>query len=298
MRHFAITRCVIVTLACILAVNLAVQASEEAGQPKERGYYLPTRITVVYYDEAAIAEPGIPEWLAVAVNVIRELYPVYDKYLESDGHIPSGAIELRAQSTGPIGWNSSTTIGFNINYIKPGQPGEEDWGMIAHELVHFIQGYPGGPGTGVPSWVTEGIGDYVRHAFFEPEKEMRPVNPDRARYTDMYQISAGFLMWLADVYDLEIVPKLNVHGRHRTYSEDLFEEYTGKKLDDLWAEYVEKILRPLRDENRRMVPAVMFPNLMEHLKKFKENFAALEVEPRPQPSGQGQRQGRQRPAAE
>ncbi len=275
----------------------SLQAQDEA-KPKERGYYLPTRITVVYADEKAIAEPGISEWLATAVNVVRDLYPKYDKYLETEGYIPAGSIELRAQSTGPIGWNSSTTIGFSTEYIKPGAGGEKDWGMIAHELVHFVQSYRGGPGEGVPGWITEGIGDYVRHAFFEPGKEMRAVNPDRAKYTDAYQVSAGFLLWLAETYDLEIVPKLNAHGRKRTYSESVFEEYTGKKLDDLWADYVEKVLRPLREDNKRLVPAIWFPKLMQHLKEFNERFAQLQPETRP-PQEPGSEQGRrQRPQPE
>ena len=281
-------------IALIFAMSLSAiecRGTQEPERTQERGYYLPTRITIVYYDEAAIAEEGIPEWLAVAVNVIRDLYPKYDKYLESEGHIPSGAIELRAQSTGPIGWNSSTTIGFNVNYIKPGAAGEKDWGMIAHELVHFVQSYPGGPGTGVPGWITEGIGDYVRHAFFEPEKEMRPVNPDRANYTNAYQVSAGFLMWLAEYYDIEIVPKLNVLGRQRTYSDEVFVEYTGKNLDALWAEYVEKILKPLRDEDKRMVPATMFPKLMKHIEEFEKHFATLQPEQRPQQEQMEQQRG-------
>jgi len=280
----------------LFPVELKAQDIQQS-ELKERGYYLPTRITITYNDQSTIAEPGIPEWLAVAVNVIRELYPKYDKYLETEGHIPSGVIELRAQSTGPIGWNSSTTIGFNIDYIKPGAGGEKDWGMIAHELVHFIQNYQGGQGTGVPGWITEGIGDYVRHAIFEPEKEMRPVNPDRAKYTDAYQVSAGFLMWIAEAYDKDLVPKLNMHGRKRTYSDDVFEEYTGKKLDDLWAEYIEKIIRPLQQENKRLVPAIWFPKLMQHLQEFEKRFALLQPEQRPQEQqGEGRGQGRgQRP---
>jgi RNAse (barnase) inhibitor barstar len=249
---------------------------------QERGYYLPAKITAVLYDEATIAEPGIAEFLAAAMNVASEWYPVIDKYLESEGHIPTGDITLRAQSTGPIGWASGTTIGFNIDWIKPGARGEKDWGMVVHEVVHFIQGYRRGPGTGVPFWVMEGIADYVRHALFEPEAEMRPVNPETASYTQAYQISAGFLMWIADTYDLDIVPKLNVHGRQRTYSDDVFVEYTGKNYDALWAEYVEKILRPLHAEDKRMVPATMFPNLMQHLEEFYQRIAKLEAEPRPQ----------------
>ena len=288
-----------IALLLMLGTSIASLNAQEAEQRQERGYFLPTRITVHLMDEATIAEPGIIEWLAVAVNVVRELYPMYDKYLESEGHIPSGHITLQAQSTGPIGWNSATTIGFNIDWIKPGARGEEDWGMIAHELVHFIQGYPGGAGTGVPMWITEGIGDYVRHTFFEPEREMRPV-PRNARYTNAYQISAAFLMWIAENYNLEIVPLLNIHGRSRTYSPDVFVEYTGKELDDLWTEYVETFLQPLWDAERRIVPATMFPKLMQHLAEFKERFATLGPEPRPAPpqaqgGGQGQRgQGGQR----
>ena len=284
------------TIVLVFPSFFANMVAQETINPQERGYYLPTRVTVEYYDEQTIAEPGIPEWLAMAVSVIRELYPKYDKYLESEGHIPAGSVALRAQSTGPIGWNSNTTIGFNISWIKPGAGGEKDWGMIAHELVHFVQNYKDGPGEGVPGWVTEGIGDYMRHAFFEPEKEMRPVNPEKASYTNAYQVSAGFLMWLADTYDLEIVPKLNRHGRQRTYSVDVFEEFTGKKLDDLWAEYVEKILNPLQAENKRLVPAITFPKLMRHLKAFDERFATLQPEKRPQQEqeqGRGQRQRRQ-----
>ena len=278
-------------LAFLWSINCLV--AQEATETKpERGYYMPTRITVVYTDAAVIAQEGIPEWLAMAVNVVREYYPLYDKYLETEGHVPSGNVTLQAESGGAIGWNSDTTIGFSINYIKPGAAGEKDWGMIAHELVHFIQGYRDGPGTGVPGWVTEGIGDFVRHAFFEPEKEMRPVNAERASYRNAYQVSAGFLMWIAEHYDLEIVPKLNAHGRFRTYSPEVFVEYTGKSLDDLWAEYAEKILRPLNAENKHMVPAVMFPKLMAHLEKFQAHVATLSEEPRPQ--GQ-QRQGQRQP---
>jgi hypothetical protein len=304
-RTFGITLSIFLVIGCFHAANIPVavalmaqetQASEEPKQ--ERGYYLPTRITVVYADEKVIAQDGIPEWLAEAVKVVRKYYPIYDKYLETEGHIPSGAIELRAESSGPIGWNSNTTIGFSIEWIKPGAGGEKDWGMIAHELVHFVQSYPGGPGTGMPTWAMEGIGDFVRHAFFEPEKPMRPVNPDRASYRDAYQVTAGFFLYIVDAYDTDFVKKLNEMGRKRTYSEEIFEQSTGKTLDDLWAEYVEKILRPLQRENKRMVPATMFPNLMQHVREFEEHFATLKEEPRPQqqqPQQRGQGGQRQRP---
>ena len=305
-RTFCIALLLVVGCFYATAASVAVelmaqetQVSEEA--KKERGYYMPTRITVVYSDEKVIAQEGIPEWLVEAVKVIRKFYPMYDKYFETEGHVPSGTIELIAESSGAIGWNSSASIGFSIEYIKPGAGGEKDWGMIAHELVHFIQNYQGGPGTGIPGWATEGIGDFVRHAFFEPEKEMRPVNPTRAKYTDAYQVTAGFFMYIVDAYDTDFVKKLNEMGRKRTYTVEIFEQSTGKNVDDLWAEYVEKILQPLQRENKRMVPATLFPNLMEHVKDFEAHFATLKEEPRPQRQPQQRGQGggqRQRPQTE
>ncbi|MCL2710825.1 MAG: basic secretory family protein [Planctomycetaceae bacterium] len=280
------------SLAFVFLLSVNCLLAQEATEPKpERGYYMPTRITVVYSDEKVIAQEGIPEWLTMAIKVIRECYPLYDKYLETEGFIPAGAIELRAESSGPIGWNSSTTIGFSIEWIKPGAGGAEDWGMIAHELVHFVQNYQGGEGTGIPGWATEGIGDFVRHVFFEPEKEMRAVNPDRASYTNAYQITAGFFMYICDAYDLDFVKKLNEMGRKRTYTVDIFEQSTGKKIDDLWAEYIEKVVRPLQQENKRIVPTTQFPKLMQSINEFKAHVATLSEEPRPRPQQQGQQQG-------
>jgi len=271
--------------------KLSAQEPEKIG---ERGYYLPTRIVVEFSGEKVVAEKGIPEWASAAVNLINELYPKYDKLLETEGHIPSGTITLRFEDSETIGWNSNTTIGISIRWIKPGERGEKDFGMVAHELVHFVQNYQGGDGTGIPGWATEGIGDYVRHVFYEPEKEMRPVNPDRESYTNGYQISGAFFMWIEDTYDRNFVKKLNLCARKRTYSDNLFVESTGKNLSDLWAEYVEKIIKPLRQENKRIVPATMFPNLMKYKKEFEEHFATLKQEMRPQQQGdeQGRRQGR------
>jgi len=287
-----------------LAVNLMAQETQATGEsekPKARGYYMPTRITVRYMDEKVIAQEGIPEWLAMAVKVIRENYPRYDIYLQTEGHIPSGDITLQAESSGAIGWNSNTTIGFSIEWIKPGAGGEKDWGMIAHELVHFVQNYRGGEGTGLPGWVTEGIADYMRHVFFEPEKEMRPFNA-RENYDGAYQVTAAFFMYIVDTYDKDFVKTLNESGRKRTYSEDIFEKSTGKNVEALWAEYDEKVRQPHMAARTKMVPAKQFPNLMKYKKEFDEYFATLKEESRPgqQQPGQGQPrqgQGRQRPPA-
>jgi len=293
-RAFCIVFSLLLVIGCLHVASTAI--AEEV--QRERGFFMPTSITIVLANERVLAQEGIPEWMAEAAKIVMANYGLYDKYLETEGHIPPGDIILRAQDTGAIGWASGPTLGFNISWIAPGRGGHRDWGMVAHELVHLIQGYPGGQqGAGLPFWAMEGLTDAMRHTFFEPEVPMRSVNPANASYTNAYQITAGFFMYIMDEYDTEFLRTLNRMGRTRTYSVDIFEESTGKGLDELWAEYTEKILVPHHRDNRRMVPATLFPNLMQHVQEFKEHFATLEEEPRPgqeQPRGQGQGGQRQR----
>jgi len=176
--------------------------------------------------------------------------------------------------------------------------------MVAHELVHVIQRYPGGrggQGQGLPFWAMEGLTDYIRHVHFEPEVQMRPFNRGE-NYDGNYQITAAFFMYIVDTYDKDFITKLNEMGRKRTYSADIFEKSTGKNVEALWAEYDEKVRQPHMAARTRMIPVVQFPNVMKHKAEFEENLAkslaaALNQEPPqpPQQQGQGQRQGRQRP---
>ena len=115
--------------------------------------------------------------------------------------------------------------------------------MVAHEMIHVIQRYGGGGGgrggTGIPMWAMEGVTDFARHAYYEPDVLMRPTNPERNTYRDSYQVTGGFFMWIEHAYDKEFVKKLNQHARSRTWSDDVFERYTGKDAETLWKEFGE-----------------------------------------------------------
>ena len=114
---------------------------------------------------------------------------------------------------------------------------------MVHEAAHVVQQYGGATGRHpVPGWLTEGIADYIRWWKYEPASVRRPVAPTRrngqaASYKDSYQTTAAFLEFIAKNYDHEIVVKLNAVGRNGTYSSDLWKKYTGKTVDELWAEF-------------------------------------------------------------
>ncbi len=93
--------------------------------------------------------------------------------------------------------------------------------------------------SNAPGWLVEGIADYFRWFKYEPRPTgTRPRNPDTASYTDSYRITAGFLNYVVNKHDKELVVKLNAAMRQGKYSPDLWKESTGKTLDELWKDYV------------------------------------------------------------
>jgi hypothetical protein len=115
-------------------------------------------------------------------------------------------------------------------------------GAVVHEMVHIVQQYGRSRGGGRnPGWMVEGVADYIRWFLYEPaDKRPRP-NPARARYTDSYRTTAAFLNYLVEKHDMELVKKFNAAMRRGEYSDERWKEYTGKTLDDLWADYVETL---------------------------------------------------------
>jgi hypothetical protein len=87
------------------------------------------------------------------------------------------------------------------------------------------------------AWLTEGIADYVRLGHFEPDTPPPRINPDRAKYTDSYKTTATFFRWIEKSYGKEFVKKINLALRNGSYSLDLFKQYTGKTIDELWEEF-------------------------------------------------------------
>jgi Peptidase of plants and bacteria len=102
-----------------------------------------------------------------------------------------------------------------------------------HETTHVAQGYRRGER---PSWLVEGVCDYVRFFKWEPGKLGR-INPRTAHYDRSYRVTAAFLDYLVETYDKEIVRKLNRALRDGRYEEDLFQQLTGKTVQELDEEW-------------------------------------------------------------
>jgi hypothetical protein len=220
--------------AIALLAPLGLVAAEEpkkADAPKA-----PAVVVTVDTDEA----PDLDAWAQEARKDVEAWYPKIAELLAVDGFTPPKEVRLvfKPDEKGIAG-TSDNVITISADYVRRHR---DDRGMVIHELAHVVQSYP----ENRAGWLVEGIADYVRYVRYEPRKEW-PRLGARASYRDGYGTTARFLAWIEAKYDKKIVPTLNAALRRGDYKAALFEDATGKPLDDLWDEFAAEARRP-RDE--------------------------------------------------
>jgi hypothetical protein len=213
-----------VFLAVVLLTRSSTQAQE---QPKQNGDK--TKTVKVTIDVSGA--PETKEWADKAKIVVEEWYPKVAEMLKSDGFTPPTDVKLVFKKMNGVAFASGKTITISASWIKK-QPG--DFGMVVHELTHVIQSYKGNKNAG---WLVEGIADYVRFFHYEPKTKLT-LNVQKASFRDGYRTSAQFLAWIKETQDKEIVSKLNIALRKGQYKDELFRDYTGKTLDELWVGFI------------------------------------------------------------
>ncbi len=180
----------------------------------------------------AAGAPEMKEWAEKAARVCEQSYPMINEELKSDHFKPPHRVKLTlSNSYRGVADTSGDHIVASVRWFKA-HP--DAVGALVHETVHVVQHYH--HGTGGPSWLVEGVSDYVRFFKFEPGKLGR-IDPNSARYNGSYRVTAAFLAYLVAKYDKHIVLKLNQIMREGQYKEEVFERLTGKKvqaLDEEW----------------------------------------------------------------
>jgi hypothetical protein len=115
----------------------------------------------------------------------------------------------------------------------------EDIDVVTHEVMHIVQNYGG---NHVPGWLTEGIADYVRNKYginnTKSGWKLTEFKPTQ-NYTNAYRITARFLVWAEEKKNPKLVVTLDAAMREGKYTPDMWQQLTGKSVDDLWKEYAE-----------------------------------------------------------
>lgn len=181
--------------------------------------------------------PELKEWIEGKLRPsVEKWYPLIVTMLASDGYTAPRrlTITFRKDMDGVAATNG-TRIFCAGKWFTQNLQGEAV-GAVIHELVHVVQAYRRVPANLV--WLMEGIADYIRWFKYEPVASRPRPNPVRAKYTDSYRVSAAFLEYLASRHDHEIVVKFNAALRSGSYRPDLWKDFTGQTVDELWEEYM------------------------------------------------------------
>ena len=176
--------------------------------------------------------PHLKEWAEDSKKLLIEWKPRLVNLLSSPGfEAPTSAEIIMRKTDEGVAGTLNGKIYVSSHWIEK-HP--EDIGLMVHELVHVVQDYP--PRS--EFWVTEGIADYIRWAIYEGKEQDWFRRPKEEQgYRQGYRVAGGFLLWIESNDGPGIVNKLNRALRDGKYKPELFEEATGKTLDELWAAY-------------------------------------------------------------
>jgi len=190
-------------------------------------------VTVKLDIEQVKDNPKLVEIANQAKALIEEWHPRLENLMPTPGFKATDEIDLVfIKGDQGIAWTSGTKITVVSDWIEK-RP--YDIGLVFHELIHVHQRYA----RRVPSWVLEGIADYMRWGIYEGKPlSWFPLNEKRDSYRSSYQVTGGFFLWLESERHPGIMSKLNTAGRRGEYKEAFFEELTGASLDSLWADYL------------------------------------------------------------
>lgn len=122
----------------------------------------------------------------------------------------------------------------NAPYVLANRGNPDMFRMIAHELVHVAQAYPEGAG---PTWLNEGIADYVRYYVLFPEDAGRAFDPGREDWREGYSPAGGLLAW-AELKWPGAVAAVNSAMRKGEPGELALAAATGMTPDALWKAYL------------------------------------------------------------
>jgi hypothetical protein len=185
--------------------------------------------TLLFINKSPDFDPTLKQRM---INVFFHVYPLQAKKFNKHS-LRKVTFIVDPAYTG-VAAASHGTVWYNPEWFKKNP---KDIDVVTHEVMHITQNYGDGAG---PIWLTEGIADYVRYTMGVDNvggKWTMPEFNSRQSYKDAYRVTARFLVWVEENYNKSFVKKMDAALRNHSYSSNLWVQYTGKTVDELWAEY-------------------------------------------------------------
>ena len=177
--------------------------------------------------------------------VLAEWYPKLVAMLPSPGYAPPSHFSITLRPGNGVAATGGTRITANSAWLDRELHGQAV-GALLHEEVHVVQQYRGGRRGNPeykrpPGWLVEGIPDYIRWFLYEPGSHgadaafFRTRRNLKLKYDGMYRISANFLNYVIGTYgkDKEVLTRVNAACREGKYTDEIWNELTGKSIQEL-----------------------------------------------------------------
>ena len=205
-----------------LAHPLAICEIAIESEPAVACFKYPIEFTVDVSDA-----PEMRDWAEKVARICERAYPMINAELKSEGFKPPHQVTMSLKTS--YRGVAEAGGGRITGSVKFFTDHPDDVGAMVHETAHIVQNYrrPGNPG-----WLVEGVADYVRFFKFEPGNLGR-IDPRRAHYNSSYRVSAAFLAYVSEKHDPQLVLKLNKLMREGHYRDEVFQDMTGKTLEEL-----------------------------------------------------------------
>jgi hypothetical protein len=177
--------------------------------------------------------PELTAWAADAERKMQSFWDESESILYSEGFVTPNAVNVVYRSgpdVTPVAAAGGGTMTVNADYARKNP---KDTGLTVHEGAHIIQS------GGSPGWLVEAVADYVRWIRYEPQNLTYNIDLAKGTPRDPYRNGAAFLAWCEMHYDAKLVTKLNDATRFGRYKDELFKQYCGKTIDELYKEFIE-----------------------------------------------------------
>lgn len=177
------------------------------------------------------APNDLVDWSRKARRYILKWYPIISDHLRP-GTWPKRPDLMVAivEYDNFIAFVENGTIFISAPFVRSNL---NDFGMLAHETVHIVQGYPKHRDV----WVSEGIADYIRYYVVEPGSTKAAFDVATDSYRRGYQPAAAMLNWLVKTRNRRTIFLLDKLLATRRYRDSFWKNTFGKTSDQLWADF-------------------------------------------------------------
>ena len=212
-----------ILLAVCLCFAFGILNAQEKEIFKEKGY------TLIFTNNDASFDPALKK------RMIETFFKVYPKLAKDFNKNTDKEVTFSIDTAYKgVAATGGGKIVYNPDWFRK-KPGDID--VVTHEVMHVVQNYGNGGG---PGWLTEGIADYVRYKYGVDNPgakwTLTPFKPEQS-YKNAYRITARFLNWLEINGNKGVVVKLDSAMRNHIYKDTIWQDLTGKTVDELWSAY-------------------------------------------------------------